>query len=531
LLKRDDPATLRAMDFPLLVAAVLLISAVTVVLAYATGAYAWCATVGSALILLLHSRIYFDYQSDDAYISFRYARNLADGIGPVWNRGERVEGYSNFLWMVLLAATRKLSLDTVDVARWSGFALSVAAGAGAYLLARKLLPGVSGRVSGVIAALLLSACGPWAVWAMAGLEGPLLATLLLAAVLLHLREQERRGFPVSGAVWALVAMTRPDGVLFFGITAAFKLADVAFTRRPGSTDAAPGAESARAARGGELLRFAVWGAGFALLFVPYFAWRFNYYGWLFPNTYYAKVGSGLIQYDRGLTYFAQFSRNYGAPLLLLAPAAIALTSIKRAPALYVGALAAGWMAYVVYIGGDALLQFRLLQPILPLFYVLISCSAAALVDGVRSDQAPPRAVRAAALALVAGGFIAFTLQPSVDSFRTKGAQEERNALRVRREIGEWLHGNVPNTTVIALVPAGTVPYVSQLPTIDLLGLNDEHIAHRDLPLGLAPSGHEKYDSDYVLDRKPEIIIVFDGLTLTPINGHDYAVVASLIPAV
>lgn len=120
------------MDFPLLVVAVLAISGVTCWLALTTGRYAWCAVAGSAAILLLHSRVYFNYQSDDAYITYRYARNLADGIGPVWNRGEHVEGYSNFLWMVLLAALRKLSVDTVFAGRSLGFAFSVAAAAGTY---------------------------------------------------------------------------------------------------------------------------------------------------------------------------------------------------------------------------------------------------------------------------------------------------------------------------------------------------------------------------------------------------------------
>ena len=48
---------------------------------------------------------------DDAYISFRYARNLADGLGLVYNAGERIEGYTNFLWTVLLAGGIELGID------------------------------------------------------------------------------------------------------------------------------------------------------------------------------------------------------------------------------------------------------------------------------------------------------------------------------------------------------------------------------------------------------------------------------------
>ena len=64
---------------------------------------------------------------DDAYISFRYADNLARGLGLVYNPGERVEGYSNFLWTLLLAGGARLGLDVVR--------LSVVLALGAFLVA------------------------------------------------------------------------------------------------------------------------------------------------------------------------------------------------------------------------------------------------------------------------------------------------------------------------------------------------------------------------------------------------------------
>ena len=83
-----------------------------------------------------------------------------------------------------------------------------------------------------------------------------------------------------------------------------------------------------------------------------------------------------------------------------------------------------------------------------------------------------------------------------------------------------------------VVAAGAIPFESGLETIDMLGLNDEHIAHRDLEVGLLPAGHEKYDSEYVLNRQPDIIILADFLTDDPYEDEeDYAVLKStLIPA-
>ena len=110
------------MTFPILALAMIGIAGVTAALARVTKQYAAAAIAGSALILFLHGWRYFGYTSDDAYISYRYARNLADGAGLVWNPGEHVEGYSNFLWTVLLAASDKLGAAPVRTGRWLGFA-------------------------------------------------------------------------------------------------------------------------------------------------------------------------------------------------------------------------------------------------------------------------------------------------------------------------------------------------------------------------------------------------------------------------
>jgi hypothetical protein len=81
-------------------------------------------------------------------------------------------------------------------------------------------------------------------------------------------------------------------------------------------------------------------------------------------------------------------------------------------------------------------------------------------------------------------------------------------------VGEWLHQSFPPNTLMAINAAGIVPYLSGLRTLDMLGLNDEHIAHRQMTLGLGVSGHEKHDATYVLSRKPDIILL--GLpTLAP----------------
>ena len=78
--------------------------------------------VVAAGILLALQMSYWWYTVDDAYISYRYAENAAKGLGFVFNPGERVEGFTNFLWTLLLAVAFKLGADTVIASKILGAA-------------------------------------------------------------------------------------------------------------------------------------------------------------------------------------------------------------------------------------------------------------------------------------------------------------------------------------------------------------------------------------------------------------------------
>ncbi|MEX0749452.1 MAG: hypothetical protein WD359_01475, partial [Dehalococcoidia bacterium] len=379
-----------------------------------------------------------------------------------------------------------------------------------------------GRIAGIGAALILAASGPFAAWSGAGLENGMFALLIIVAVLLHIRELEHGWPPASGAVWALAAMTRPEGVLLFGVSVLFKILEAstrvyALRRR----------SYVRGAVLREAGRFALWLAGFAVLYLPYFAWRYAAYDWFFPNTYYAKVGSGVDQYERGIQYLQAFAQQYAAWLVLLLPLAGTLTSIRRMAALYSFVLLLAWFAYVVYVGGDSLVRLRFFSSISPLFYGAVAAAPIARIVEAHFERRPPRWFAEVAVAVAFAGLLAFTLHPSSRDTALTG---ERDAMRDRIEIGRWLRDNVPDETLIAVVAAGAIPYESGLETIDMLGLNDEHIAHRDIEVGLLPAGHEKYDSEYVLDRRPDIIILADSLTDYPFDEGAYSALGGTLIA-
>jgi hypothetical protein len=187
------------------------------------------------------------------------------------------------------------------------------------------------------------------------------------------------------------------------------------------------------------------------------------------------------------------------------------------------------LVYIVYVGGDSLLRYRFFAPMLPLVYALSVASAAAIARNLRGwDTSRPWAAPAAASA----AFVALTLFTLQASAGDTAVRSERVAVEERVAMGRWMRKNLPANTVVAVVPAGSIPYESRLPSIDMLGLSDKHIAHRHLHLPAVIVGHEKYDSEYVLDRKPEIIILNDHLTRAPWRFSDYgALSAQVITAI
>src|SRR5512135_1832902 len=87
--------------------------------------------ISAILLLLIHSLIYTFALGgdavDDAYISFRYAQNAILGHGLVFNPGERVEGFTNFLWTALMIPVEGAGIDVGRASMVLGalFALAV----------------------------------------------------------------------------------------------------------------------------------------------------------------------------------------------------------------------------------------------------------------------------------------------------------------------------------------------------------------------------------------------------------------------
>ena len=332
-----------------------------------------CAWVSVMSILVFGVGIYRAIQlrwiCDDAFITMRYVKNFVEGNGLVYNVGERVEGYTHFLWLLLLAAAKAIGLDPIDASIW----LSIAAFGGVIFLLLTISYAEHGERRALIwlpvAAMLLALNYDATVWASGGLETSLYTFLILASfyVWFYTGLRERRRLLLTGVLLAFVALTRPDGVLFTATAVPLFL-----IRGIRIHDT-----SSKIARTLGTILLPSFAIG-----IPYLVWKYFYYGDLLPLTYYAKSG-GEDYFSQGFFYIWLYFRVYfvsgialfASILILLwkrVPSPSAKSEDRRGSASWT-ALAATVVYLIVFVarvGGDFMFA-RFMIPVVPFMCLLI----------------------------------------------------------------------------------------------------------------------------------------------------------------
>jgi arabinofuranosyltransferase len=429
----------------------------------------------------------WDQLNDDAWITFRYARSLAEGQGPYFNPDEHVEGYSNFLLMLILAAAIRIlgPAAAYPVTKLIGLLGAVVAIAGAALLARHLLdaPGTRSRAAslGWAAGALVAVNSGFALNVTSGLETTLFSALLTLGLVLLAPDGAWRG---AGFAFALAAWTRPEGAFLFG---GVLLARVA----------------AGEWRSGARRHLVVDTAVVGLAVIAQVALRrWAYDGEWLPNTYYAKAGGMATLSAQG--YILQFVYLQLTPAL--APLAM-LPLIVGGPALRRRALPALGLALsgivaVLLSGSDWMPGHRLLVPYLPAWAALVVAAIVGVTQ--RAPWPPVQRELAAAVTLLAAVAGTWTWQQGIrtalwdySDLRTRGYVTGHAAL------ARWLAQRSQPGDTIALMDIGIVGWMLPRHTIlDISGLTDRTIAR-------SPGGFldKQYPLDYVLGRQPAYVVL------------------------
>ncbi len=473
-------------------------------------AAAWGVLAVGCVVYVALAHFFADQRGDDSFIYDRVADNVLAGHGPVFNAGDHVECMSSPAWLAVLVAARGLGVGYIVFSRFAGILLVAAGVAVGARLARELGATRMGQAMVVLACALT---GSLHYWAPSGLETPL-CVLTMGVLLLAIA---RGNVAWWAAATALLGVLRPEGPAMVIASAVAMV--VAHGRR--SLGPWPVAAAFGPAVGYEIFRLA-------------------YYGPIFPNTYYAKATGPLA--DRlglGLEYgcwmlvglavaCAVVGRGLWVAWRARCPPSLALR-VRTAILLLLGALA----FVVVGGGGDWMWGHRLSLPIFPPLFALLAATFTGRAGGQRrrasllavtmfvmiNDDLPwhDRLEEASWFGLKARkqiladpgkalsyrfvrplGTIADALagRRMAPTDRVEGTMTEAS-----RDVAAWIVAHSTPDTLIAVNHAGAVPFYTRLPTVDMTGLADRHIAR------VVGGLHEKYDPTYVLRRRPHWIVL------------------------
>ncbi len=446
------------------------------------------------VLLGLHAWYYLPFLSDDALISMRYSQRLVEGHGLTWTGGKPVEGYSNLLWVLVVALPHWLGVDLLLTVRALGLAFSFVV-----IIALRPRGGRVGDVNDLgswVGMAFAAGSAPLAIWAIGGLEQALLGGLLALAVVLLFRvldgkEQGRRVLIWLSVSLGLICITRPDGPIFV-VAAVLPL--FLSARSLGMRQA--------------LSRVGILIVGPILLYGGQLVFRLAYYDDYVPNTARVKISPSANRSQEGWDYVQSGFMALG-PLSFVA-LVLVITMLLRSGTRWKGAYLAIalllWNSYLVVIGGDIFLGHRH-------FVVNVVLLAFALKHGLQGldlNGWRPFVRRALACALLFL-FIPFGWT-QFDTDSNKETIEERWEWG-GREVGLWLkRAFQEEQPLMAVTAAGCLPFWSEFPCLDMLGLND-HYLPRHLPenFGSGPLGHELGSADYVLGREPDIIAFHTGI--------------------
>jgi hypothetical protein len=506
---------------------------------------AFLAVAGVVLALGFWAAYTTRWYCDDIFITLRYAQQFLSGHGFVYNVGERVEGYTHFLWLVIVTALQRAGLDPVGVVVWGGLVSYLGTLAVFAVISRRMAP--RGAVFFVpFTALALVANRECRIWATGGLETFFFTLLLSLAFFVQFfsRARERVRLVLASTFLVLAAMTRPDALLVYAVAGVFVILRAA--RAPARTRA--------------LVRDVAWFlAPLFVVYVPYIAWKLSFYGSILPNTYYAKAAYQPY-YSQGFYYIWLYLRAHPTSMLfILALPALAMvlvrtrhnpesesaTTIPRAPApvpardtaaalVALVVVVAYLVGFVARVGGD-FMYARFVGPMLPFAYFLVEWT-------LRRALALARILRAAALVLLALAVVAET------GLRNRLMLEEKDGvvnvqehhgiidehhyytrlylIENDRRAGELLQPCFDGLDATVLLRGqACFGYFARFKTlIENSGLTDSTIAHQPLQQR-GRIGHEKSPAyNYLLQRRVNFMF-----SRKPYKDAEYRVVQMLLP--
>lgn len=435
---------------------------------------------------------------DDAFISFRCAQNLTIGNGLVYNAGERVEAYTNFLWTAIMAGGIYVGLDPVVLSNLLGIFFYCLTGICLGYLGYRIQGEHRSRPSLILplAAMAYFLQYDSQVFATSGLETSCTGFFIILGFTIMVLGQSRYCSLYGGLSLILAMLCRPDAAIFYIMTIPYLL----IKPRPNR------------------LSLLLYLLPLMILYLPYWIIRFHYYGYPFPNSFYAKSASSAY-FAQGLIYLWLYFKTYYIlfTLLIIIPVAI-LSRIRawqrmdrrdslsdRTRMLSV-LLTVPYLFYVAYVGGDFMFA-RFIIPVVPICLILLEtgCFAFFKTDKYRLVSA---AIILIAMVLRWNQFPDRAYQKSgiVDEYQNYPARAIAEAKAEGAKLKKHLAGK--NIRVAFYGAKAMLVYYSQLPWAleCATGLTDSYIAHKRIRVRGRPGHEKRIDVDYLMKKDVNFVI-------------------------
>ncbi|UZS00136.1 hypothetical protein [Chondrinema litorale] len=444
----------------------------------------------SSLLILIISLLAFlafnnRFIQDDAFISFRYAENFAKGKGLVFNDGEFVEGYTNFLWTVIISSGLLVVDNPVEISYFVSILFFIGTLLSTYYLCYLI---TGNYTTSFISIILLGTNYSFSSYATGGLETQFQTFFLILAFILgmlNLINLTKIRLIIFSIICGLTLLIRLDSLLLLFISFLF------FTK--------PLYNNLLTSKNkiSYVLSLVL---PFSLILGSWLIWKLSFYGDILPNTFYVKGTSS--NYELGVIYLYQFFKSYW--LIFISPVIIFSLIKKRDLKINMLILAILiWCLYITKVGGD-FMEFRFMIPILPLLFVVFSYSI---------QHLPYFLLKLSIIIIILSGsfnhgnyFKSRYGIESIDDLHDHMYAAGENWVGIGKAMGHFF--NSDSSIKIGVCAAGAIPYYSKMYTIDMHGLNDEWIAKNGIPENQR-AGHQKIATfEYLIEKKVNLVLGF-----------------------
>lgn len=442
-----------------------------------------------SLIILLNILPQFylwNHISDDAFISFRYADRFLNGLGLTFNDGEKVEGFSNPLWIFTISFFSKVThISIPEIARILGLLSSILLLLFINLIAKNIGGPHKSFILFICTLFCVSFTPGFHVYSTAGLEGPFLSLLLIATTYFSIKTNNKH-LTIAACIVGMVGITRPEGLLY-GIL--WLLFTYKFDNNMSSF----------------LKRSIV----VLLPSIIYLTFRIFYYGEILPNTAYAKPAgtySNLLSTNDIFIYLIVIS----IPLIIIISYHyLKFNGYKNKFLLSVAGLLLANFIFVVYAGGDWMLFGRFFLPIWPLLLLTFFFLLLNFLEAISTDAFTFKYLSILCLiAIIISQLLLFKDQ----WFKYNSHDDIANVMKGKDQlaVGQWLNHHVKPKSTVATLRLGGISYAAQdLTFYDTFGLTDKEVTNFRRKNNL----NNDIDQNPVIKRKPNILAV--------INDHGY----------